>query len=374
MLQQRLECRLKPLRQARGLGQADLAAAVGLTRQAIGAIESGSYVPNTAVALQLARILDMPVEALFVLHDAAPVLPLARLAGPASGRVGVAQVRDALVGFPLGGAAQERAAFAGTDALLDPAGRAVHLLFPAERLERTAVLMGCDPALALLSELVAERGDDTRVAWRFAPSQPSLDALAAGEVHLAGTHLVDVTTGESDLAPARAALATTGGVVVAFASWAQGLMVARGNPHHLHTIVDLAEPEVRFINREPGSGSRTVMDALLRRAGIAASAVNGYRTLASSHLDGARAVAGGTADAAIGLETIAVACGLDFIPLVTVRCDLVVPADLRSHPAVAAVFDVLASADLRTRLAALPGYEVSATGSVVAEVPAPVKG
>jgi molybdate-binding protein len=166
-------------------------------------------------------------------------------------------------------------------------------------------------------------------------------------------------------------LAVTGGTVVAFAAWAQGLMVARGNPCGLQSVVELANAGVRLINRESGSGSRTALDALLRRAGISPSTISGYRTHASSHLDGARAVAGGTADAAIGLETIASACGLDFVPLVTVRCDLVIPADLRAHPAVASVLDVLAGVELRTRLAAFPGYDVTCTGTVMAEVFAP---
>ncbi len=366
-----LDCHLKAIRQRRGLSQGDLADGVGLTRQAIGAIESGAYVPNTAVALQLARLLGVMVEELFVAVGPVSSLPLERLAGPAAGRVGVARVRDALVGFPLAGTAAARTAFAGTDGLLDAAGRAVHLLFPAERLERTAVLMGCDPAFGLLSDLVMQRGDDTRLVWTFAPSQRALDAVAAGEVHLAGTHLVDVTTGSSDLAPARTALAATGGVVLGFAEWAQGLMVARGNPLHLQGVADLAQARVRLINREPGSGSRTVLEALLLRAGVNPAGITGYGTHATSHIDGARAVAGGTADAAMGLEAIAAACGLTFVPLAVVRCDLVVPADLRAHPAVVAALDVLASATLRERLAALPGYQVSCTGSVICEVPAP---
>ena len=84
----------------------------------------------------------------------------------------------------------------------------------------------------------------------------------------------------------------------------------------------------------------------------------------------ARAVAAGTADAAIGLQAVAATCDLDFVPLSAVRCDLVIPRDLLAHPAVTAVLEVLASRPFRDELAALPGYHVERTGDVIADLAA----
>ena len=83
----------------------------------------------------------------------------------------------------------------------------------------------------------------------------------------------------------------------------------------------------------------------------------------------ARGIAAGEADAAIGLRAAALACGLAFVPLIQVRCDLAVPADLAGHPVVSAVLDALQSAALRADLASLPGYESGNTGTVVTQVP-----
>src|SRR5262245_36304080 len=96
--------RLRELRNARGLSQLEIADRTGLTRQSVGAIESGRYVPNTAVALALARCLGCRVEDLFALPDDAASEPIVLPAfEDASGnRVAVASVRGRLVGHPLG--------------------------------------------------------------------------------------------------------------------------------------------------------------------------------------------------------------------------------------------------------------------------------
>ena len=62
-----IENHLGTLRQKRGISAAQLARTVGVTRQTIYAMEAGSYVPNTAVALRLAQALEVKVEDLFAL-------------------------------------------------------------------------------------------------------------------------------------------------------------------------------------------------------------------------------------------------------------------------------------------------------------------
>ena len=145
-------------------------------------------------------------------------------------------------------------------------------------------------------------------------------------------------------------------------------VVAAGNPHALRSVADLADRPLRFLNREPGSGSRALLDACLEQAGIPSGRVAGYANSAASHLDAGRAIAGGAADAAIGLQAVAAACGLDFIPMKAVRCDLVIPRDLLAHPAVAAAMEALSGRAFRDELAALPGYGVGRSGTVVATI------
>lgn len=364
-----LQVMVRQMRQSRGMAQTQLAAAVGLTRQALGAIESGRYTPNTAVAIRLARILGCRVEDLWV--DATPpaTVPVAVVgnAGPGT-RLALSRVRQRIVAYPLSGERVVEEGFAPADGqMAGDGGTSARLHGSGDELDASALLLGCDPAFRLLAAHLGRAG--RRLIWRSAASTAALEALASGETHIAGTHLMGLQGEPTDLGPAQAALHSTGGTIVTFARWEQGLMVAAGNPHGLRGVADLADPRLRLINREIGSGSRRLLDDLLQRAGMAADAVRGYERIARSHLDAARRVASGEADAAIGLRAAAHACDLAFVPLMQVRCDLAVPADLADHPVVGGVMDALQSSALRADLASLPGYESRETGTTVATIP-----
>ncbi|MDQ3700236.1 MAG: substrate-binding domain-containing protein, partial [Chloroflexota bacterium] len=188
------------------------------------------------------------------------------------------------------------------------AGRTARLWLDAERLARTAVLLGCDPSLGIVAGHVARlaRGrEGGRLSWIEAGSAAALAAVAGGTAHMAGAHWRDGETGEFNVPQSRRALAATGGVVVALARWEQGLVVAAGNPKRLRGPVDLARADVRLINREPGAGSRALLDQMLVGAGVPPSAVTGYERQVASHFDVACVVAGGGADAGIALAAAA---------------------------------------------------------------------
>ncbi len=356
---------------ARGLSQQQVAERAGVTRQAVNGIEMRRYMPNAAVALRLAQALDCRVEDLFHLPEASrehPVLTGAELLETGE-RVALARIGDALVAHPLTGPRAIIEGFQPADAVAAPDGGHVKMLAPEDAPGKTAVLLGCDPSLTLLVSWVARSVPQGRLLWLHAASQSALDALPRGLAHVAGSHLPGDGT-EANVGPARRALGRRGGLVVTYASWEQGLMVTPRNPQALHSAADLARPDVRIVNREPGSGSRKLLDELLAKDGLAAADVAGYASVVPSHTAVARAVAAGTADAGIGLEAVSRSFGLDFVPLTEVRFDLVIPADHSSHFVVRAMLDVLQGAGLRMDLAALPGYSTSDTGNVVARIKA----
>ena len=178
------------------------------------------------------------------------------------------------------------------------------LWLDAERLERTALLLGCDPALGIVAGHMARlaRGrDPARLSWLEAGSAAALGAVAEGTAHLAGLHLRDGETGEFNVPQATRALAATGGVVFAFSRWEQGFVVAPGNPKGVRTAADLVREDVRLVNREPGAGSRALLDQMLVGAGVPQSAVRGYDRQVASHFQVAGTVAAGAADAGIAL-------------------------------------------------------------------------
>jgi molybdate-binding protein len=215
----------------------------------------------------------------------------------------------------------------------------------------------------MLTSLVSRRSRVGRLVWLPGSSHEALNALASSTVHVAGIHLRDARTGDCNLGPAASAL-RDGGVVVAYASWEQGFVVARGNAKNLTSTEGLTKPGVRFVNREQGAGSRTLIDQMLRDADVPHSRVNGYADVARSHIAVGRAVAGGLADVGVGLRAVAHPLGLDFVPLVDVNFDLLIPNEHLAHPAIEALLDVLQTGALRAELAALPGYDCSQTGSV----------
>jgi molybdate-binding protein/DNA-binding XRE family transcriptional regulator len=363
---------VRDIRLALRLSQPELARQAGLTRQAISAIEAGRYVPNTSIALRLAKSLDCRVEDLFHLDEGMTELPVQIARGAArSGRVAIAKVNGRLVAHPLTASRAFMEGFVSADAvLLDPTdARVARIIVPPDRLEHTALLLGCDPSLGTLGEHLARHSRDLRITWLSASSRQALDSIAQGEAHLAGSHLRDPDGNEYNVVHARQALGPEGGLVVALAAWEQGFVVAPGNPKEIRTVADLARPDVRLVNRELGAGCRVTLDELLQREGISPAAIPGYATEVTSHLAVARVVLANSADVGLALQAAAEVCGLSFVPLSQVRFDLVVPRTVLQHLAVAALLDLLQTSALREEIATLPGYEVSRMGSIIADIP-----
>jgi putative molybdopterin biosynthesis protein len=364
---ERLVCRLKEMRQSRGLSQGRIAEMVGVKRQAIYDIESGRYLPNTEVALRLAKHLACRVEDLFSEEARAQGRPVTIVDGGAPGslRIAVARVRDRLVGYSLEGTSSFGHGFRPADGLLGRDGKTVKLFEDPHRLDRAAMLLGCDPAFGILVSHVARQSADVRLSCRFASSEKALKRLAAGETHLAATHMHNTGSEQSNVTFAKKLLGKISARVIAFTTFEEGLMVARGNPHKIKGVSDLAKKHVRMVNREPGAALRTLLDDRLALSGIPARRVSGYRTLVSNHEEGAQMVLHDLADAALGLRAVASAFGIDFVTLETVRCDIVIPDDMMEHPSVRIMLDVLQTRALRDELASLPGYDPRDTGKMI---------
>jgi molybdate-binding protein/DNA-binding XRE family transcriptional regulator len=346
-----------------------MAELVGVKRQAIYDIESGRYLPNTEVALRLARHLGCRVEDLFseeVRGSSRPVM-MAETAASVSSRVSVVRVRGRLVGYPLDGSHTFGHELRAADGILEKDG-GVRLFAPPESLEKAVLLLGCDPAFSLLSSHASSLAPTARLTCRFASSHRALESLAAGHAHMAGTHLHSESGSDSNVKLAGERLAGLGCTVVGFSWMEEGLMVAPGNPCRIRSVADLASKEVRFINREPGAALRILLDDMLLKSGIPRKALKGYDREVRTHNQGAQMVAYRLADAALGLPSVAQAFGLGFIPLAEARCDLVIPGDLLDHPSIRIILEVLQTRALREEMASLPGYDSSHTGKIIAEV------
>jgi molybdopterin molybdotransferase/putative molybdopterin biosynthesis protein len=369
----RVENRLAQLRTSRGLSASDLARRVEVSRQTIYAIEAGTYVPNTEVALRVARELEVTVDELFSLQDGAPASPeslaaeVLSAAAPEKGQpVRVCHIGSRWVGIPVTASPYF---MPEADGIVEEPGRAhgrsgLVVFAKDEAGQKRLVLAGCDPATGLLARMV-ERLTGVEIVSAAASSRLALSWLKDGKVHIAGSHLEDPKTGEFNLPFIRKELPREDLMVVTFARWEEGLVIAAGNPKRIRKVEDLARRSVRFVNREPGSGSRALADKLLAKAGIETRKVEGYGRVAYGHLAAAYGVMSGEADVCVATRSAAKTFGLDFVPLHGERYDLVMRRRVAELPAVQAFLDVLQRAALRRKLEVLAGYDTSETGAVV---------
>jgi putative molybdopterin biosynthesis protein len=245
----------------------------------------------------------------------------------------------------------------------------VDLLRRPEDVRKTIVAIGShDLALDLLSNALARRSPGASLASANVGSLGGLIALARGEAHLAGSHLLDEQTGEYNVGYVRRHLAEVGGVViVTLAGRVQGLIVPPGNPRRLQTLADLAQPGVQFVNRQRGSGTRVLLDYRLHQAAIAPRQIAGYEREEYTHLAVSAAVASGAADVGLGILAAARALDLEFVPLFNERYDLVIPRRHYESAALAPLLEIIRGAEFRTQVDALGGYDVSEMGNVAWE-------
>jgi len=227
------------------------------------------------------------------------------------------------------------------------------------------VLAGCDPATSLLARMV-EKISGVEIVSAAASSKLALSWLKEGKVLIAGSHLEDPKTGEFNLPFIRKEFPDGDFNVVTFARWEEGLVFASDNPKGIRKIDDLARKNVRFVNREPGSGSRALLDRLLSARGIDSGRVHGYDRIAYGHLAAAYCVVSNEADVCLATRSAAMTFGLGFQPLHSERYDLVIRKRTADYPAVKAFLDVLQRATLRRKLEVLAGYDTSETGALIA--------
>jgi molybdate-binding protein len=213
---------------------------------------------------------------------------------------------------------------------------------------------------------MVEKISGVEIVSAAASSKLALTWMSEGKVHIAGSHLEDPKTGEFNLPFIRKQFPGEEFSVVTFAQWEEGLVIAPGNPKHVRKIEDLTRKNVRFVNREAGSGSRGLLDKLMESGGMDAQKVQGYDRVAYGHLAASFCVVSGEADVCLATRSAAQTFGLDFIPLHSERYDLVMRKRTTELPAVKAIFDVLQRATLRRKLEVLAGYDTSQTGTVIA--------
>jgi molybdate-binding protein/DNA-binding XRE family transcriptional regulator len=362
--------RLAELRRKRGIAAVSLARIAGVSRQTIYAIEAGSYVPNTEVALRLARALEAGVEEVFCLADgrqAADARSELALSLPGCEPPQADQsVQLCRVGKRLMAIAPSSAAWylPTSDGVVTGKpgkdGKTTVEIHPEHELGNRILVAGCDPAISVLARHLQPAGIELVLVHRN--SSQALQLLKKGAVHIAGVHLKDEASGESNIPEIKRQFPNGAIAVISFSVWEEGIVTARGNPKRIDGVADLARPDISLMNRESGSGSRILLDSHLKRLGISGRRVRGYDQIALGHLPAAWQVRCGVADCCIATRAAAKIYGLSFSPLVSERYDFAIRKKHLDLPTLQTLLDALNRSRFRRELESFGGYDTKTTG------------
>ena len=288
-------------------------------------------------------------------------------------RVTLGQVDDRVIATPLTRGAGVVMSLVRADGLvqvprfsegLHPGAEVqVELLRDPAEISSTIVAIGShDLALDLLASHIRRFAPAVRLSSANVGSMGGLLALKRRDAHLAGTHLLDEATGEYNHAFLDRLLPGEDVLLINLSYRDQGFIVPAGNPQGLRDLADLVRPEVRFVNRQKGSGTRVLLDYHLKHRQIDPARIAGYEREEFTHMAVAAAVLSGAASAGLGILAAAHALGLDFVPLFQERYDLAIPRRHWESPLLAPLRQALASDEYRAAVTALGGYDLRDIG------------
>jgi molybdate-binding protein len=194
-------------------------------------------------------------------------------------------------------------------------------------------------------------------------SLDGLIALRQGTCQLAGCHLLDSDTSQYNRPYVKHLFPGQSTQLVTLANRVQGLLFAQGNPMGISSLNDLSRKDLRFVNRNPGSGTRIWLDKKLSELGIPTQEINGYTKELNSHTGVAQEIMIGLADLGIGLIAAGEDKNLDSIPLFEEKYDLIIPSEKMNDQEISAVMDHLSTLASRKTIENLPGYDAHQTGA-----------
>ncbi len=235
---------------------------------------------------------------------------------------------------------------------------------PAPPTGRLRFVGSHDLTVEMLVGKLAQTQDKYKLELDFVGSLGGLIALSRGEADVAGAHLWDAVEDAYNLPFVRRILPFQRLALVTLVERKQGFIVPQGNPQGIKELADLIRPEVRLINRQPGSGTRIWLDEQLKAAAISSDQIKGYGDEGATHMDVAQAVQSGQATTALGIQAAALAYGLDFIPLMEELYQLVVPQAVWERPVWQALLATIRSNAFKTAVNDLGGYNTAETGQV----------
>jgi len=247
------------------------------------------------------------------------------------------------------------------------AGRLVdiELLRDEAAVRNTLSVIGShDMLIDVIGDHFRKRFPGEYVSSAHVGSMGGIMAIKRGEAHIAGIHLLDEQTGEYNESYVRKYLGGERILLVKCVKRIQGLMVAKGNPQNISGLQDLTRKGIRYVNRQRGSGTRILLDYLLKTKGLDAGAIYGYEREEFTHMSVAALIASGIADAGLGIYAAARIYNLDFIPVWEEQYDFILPERFAELDMVQHFIETLKSKEFKEELERMSGYKTDNTGSI----------
>jgi molybdate-binding protein/DNA-binding XRE family transcriptional regulator len=336
----RLDNRVKVLRQAHGWTQDELAQVAGLSRTGISAIEAARLVPSVAAALGLARAFGCQVEDLFGPQSAAGKVEFAWLPVAFPCRYWMAEIEGRTLLFPFesgpssalmhDGIARHAADFSGT----------------SEIARRTLVLASCDPAAGYLADTYRRHGG-FRLLVLSRPSGEALSLMERGLAHIAGVHLAAADDKRGNAIAIAKRKTQNDLELLRVARWEEGL--ACQPAARIRSAATAARSKLRWVGRSAGAGARCCQDELL-------GARRSPRHVARDHRGVVEAIRSGWADVGVCLRLASEEGQLSFLPVREENYDLCFQRKQAADPRIVALINAIRSSEYRSMLAELPGY------------------
>jgi len=327
----------------------------------------------------VSRLLGVPIPAGQIIHAMVSRKMSTPIGQDEFVRVTLGKIGERIVATPLSRGAGVITSFVRADGIMRiprfsqglESGSMIEVELKRSRdeIENTIVSIGShDLSLDIINSLLHKHYPGKRLTSAHVGSLGGLIALKRKEAHIAGTHLLDESTGEYNVSYIKQYLAGEKIVLMNLTFRQQGLMVAKGNPKQITGLSDLLRPEVSFVNRQGGSGTRVLLDYKLKQAGFNGAKIKGYNREEFSHTGVAAIIASGAADVGLGILAAAKALGLDFLPLLQERYDLAIPLEYYENQLLQPLLTIIRSQEFKDIINSLGGYDTSETGHEMAVI------